>query len=687
MVRELKVRHFLHGGDYNPEQWLDEPDVFESDFKVFKQTKINTFSVGVFSWAKLEPEEGNFNFSWLDDIFDRIANQKGYVILATPSGSRPRWLSEKYPEVLRVNEYGQRLQFGERHNHCYTAPIYREKVQIINRKLAERYGDSGLVVLWHVSNEYGGQCYCDLCQAAFRKWLENKYQTLDRLNHAYWNTFWSHTYTNWGQIQPPMPNGDTSVMGLNLDWHRFVTDQTINFYKDEIKPLKEITPDIPITTNFMGGNPPESDVFYDLDYQKFAKYTDIVSWDSYPNWANGYESTAHLAMKTALMNDMMRSLKKSNYLIMESTPSQVNWHPYNRAKRPGMHVMASLQEIAHGSNSVMYFQLHQSLGASEMFHGAVINNQSSTKNRVYEEVRQVGYDLEQLQAIRNTEYQTAKVAIVFDYTNMWALDDARNYADDTKCYWRTIRDHYQYFWEHDIAVDIISTEQELTGYKLVIDPMHFLMDDYFAKKLETYVKEGGHLVGTYITGVVDEHFLTYRNGWLQSLRDIYGIEVQETDTLYPQQKNTLITGSETYNVKDYCEVVTLKGASALGIYGEDFYQGTPALTKNRCGKGIGYYQACRFEKRFMDIFYEKIIQELNLKPHFSIRKKENSVSIQVREDKTYQYYFVINFSHHSNKITLTAKLYEMLIGQEDTGVQELPGYGVKVYRKLKRTKM
>lgn len=679
MSNKLKITNFLHGGDYNPEQWLDQPKVIKSDFDAFDDAKINAFSLGIFSWAKLEPEEGVFDFSWLDKIFEQIAVKNGKVILATPSGARPRWLAEKYPEVLRVNSKGERQFYGERHNHCYTSPVYREKVQIINRKLAERYGHNGMVILWHISNEYGGECYCDLCQAEFRKWLQNKYQTITHLNHAYWTTFWSHNYTDWNQIQAPTSKGDTGVLGLNLDWRHFVSDRTIDFFEEEIKPLRELTPDIPVTTNFMGGNPPESHVFYDLDYQKFAKHVDVVSWDSYPNWANGYESTAHLAMKTALMNDMMRSLKMDNYLIMENTPSQVNWHPYNRAKRPGMHEMASLQEISHGANSIMYFQLHQSLGSSEMFHGAVINNQLQTKTRVYQDVVKVGKDLEKLKNGLLTEHQKSRVAIVFDYANMWALDDSRNYAKETKKYWRTISDHYQYFWKHDIPVDVISTEQDLSAYKLVIDPMHFLMSTTFAEKLSDYVKQGGCLVGTYITGVVDSEFLTYQNSWPKGLQDSYGIEIQETDTLYPEQKNTILMNDKNYEVKDYCEVIKLKNAQMLGTYQDDFYKETPAVTKNKHGKGIAYYQGCRLDEEFLTDFYQGVIQELNLKKVLSVKKMNESTSIQIRENENQRYYFIINFSHEKSEIETVIPLDDVLMEKlQPKGKLTLPAYGVKV---------
>lgn len=680
MTNPLKIDGFLHGGDYNPDQWLDHPEIIDQDFNYFKEAKLNAVTLGIFSWAKLEPSEGHYDFSWLDDIFDRAAAQNTKVVLATPSGSRPQWLAQKYPEVLRVDENGQRNQYGERHNHCYTSPVYREKVQQINRKLAERYGDRDNLVLWHISNEYGGQCYCDLCQTEFRRWLQAKYQTLDRLNHAYWSGFWAHTYTDWNQIVAPTPHSDVDVMGLNLDWKRFVTDRTIDFYEAEIKPLRELTPNIPITTNFMGGNPPESEVFTDLDYQKFAKHVDIVSWDSYPNWSNGYESTAHLAMKTALMNDMMRSLKHDNYLIMENTPSQVNWHPVNRAKRPGMHEMASLQEIAHGADSVMYFQLHQSRGASEMFHGAVITNNLSDQTRAFKDVTQVGNDLQRLQAAHDTHRTAAKVAIVFDYDNMWALNDARNYAGATKHYWETIQNQYQYFWQHDIPVELVGTDADLTAFDLVIDPMHFMMTTAFAARLKAYVAQGGHLVGTYITGVVDRDFLAYQGGWLPDLQAVYGVTVTETDTYYPEQHNQLKAFGQTYQINDYSDLLTVKTAEVLGTYQQDFYAGTAALTKHQLGKGTAYYLAARMDNAGLADFYQRVVAALNLAPAMPIQKSTAAVSIQSRENDHAKYYFVINFSHEPATVDVTVPLADALTANQPvSGEQTLGAYGVRVF--------
>ena len=674
-----EITSFGHGGDYNPEQWLDHPEIIAQDFDYFKKAHINTITVGIFSWAQLEPSEGNYRFDWLDDIFDRAENQGINVILATPSGARPRWMADKYSEVLRVDENCQRNLFGERHNHCYTSPIYREKIQAIDRKLAERYGQRSNLVLWHVSNEFGGACYCDLCQNAFRHWLKEKYQTLENLNKAYWATFWSHTYTNWDQVVAPSPRGDQNLLGLNLDWHRFVSDQTIDFYEAEAEVLREVTPDIKITTNFMGGNPDDEHVFFDLDYQKFAEHVDIVSWDSYPSWQTDNKSSVQLAMNTAAMNDVMRSLKHDNYMIMESTPSQVNWHPFNRPKAPGMHRMGALQEVSHGANAINYFQLHQSRGSSEMFHGAVIGHDLRDDTRIFKEVAQVGDNLEHLQPALNAKAYPAKVAIVYDYDNMWALSDVRNYASQTIKYWQTIQEHYQYFWEHDVPVEFISTSDELTDYKLVIDPMHFMMTETFADKLKQYVAQGGTVVGTYITGQVDERYLAYLGGWPQALHDIYGVEPIETDTLYPSQRVAIETGQASTQAHDYATVLEVDQATVIAKYTSEWYADTAAITKNQYDNGQAYYVGARFDSEFMGGFYDALVTELDLQVPTAIHKTDVAIHINVRANEQASYYFVTNFSDMKQTFTVTTPMQDLLTGTTvGVGTYEMSAYESKV---------
>ena len=295
----FRTDKLLHGGDYNPEQWLDRPDILEKDLEMLKETGCNTVTLGVFSWSTLEPEEGVFHFLWLEDIVQKLYENGIYTILATPSAARPKWMADKYPEVLRVDDTRHRKLFGERHNHCYTSPVYREKTAIINRKLAERLGSHPGVILWHISNEFGGECHCPLCQAAFQKWLKEKYQTIDNLNKRWCTTFWSHTYQSFEQIESPSSIGESQLHALNLDWKRFVTHQTVDYICNEVQALRDGGSTLPVTTNLMH-------YFQGLDYFKVAKELDVVSWDTYPTWHK--EKLLDTAYDNGMCHDLMRSL-------------------------------------------------------------------------------------------------------------------------------------------------------------------------------------------------------------------------------------------------------------------------------------------------------------------------------------------------------------------------------------------
>jgi len=662
----LRFPHILHGGDYNPEQWRDVPGIWDEDLRLMKLAGINAVSIGIFSWATLEPAEGKFEFGWLDRVVDNLAKNGQRIVLATPSGAKPAWMAVKYPEIRRCRSGGQRDLPGSRHNHCLTSPVYREKVQIINTKLAQRYGRHPALLLWHLSNEYGGECYCPLCLAAFRKWLRKRYGTLDALNAAWWARFWSHTITDWDQIE----NIDDSVHGLVLDWKRFITDQTVDFMRAEIAPLKRHAPGVPVTTNLMGS-------YAGLNYRKFAPHLDIMSWDSYPDW-HGVLPDSETGCEVGFVHDLIRSLKNGQpYLLMESTPSQINWRPISRLKQPGMHQLSSLQAVAHGSDSVLYFQWRKSRGSSEKFHGAVVDHVGHENTRVFRDVAELGRDLAKLDAVVGTSVKP-EVAIVFDWENRWAIDMAQGPRNVEKDYEATCINHYRPFWKRGIPVDIIGSEDDLSGYKLLIAPMLYMLRPGVADRIAAFVKGGGTFVVTYLSGIANETDLCFLGGWPGPLRPVLGLWVEETDVPYNHQPQTVRWHARTYAASHYCDIIHTESAKVLAKYGREFYAGTPALTVNQFGKGRAYYIASRNDGKFLDDFSAVLIRDLKIRPTLT-GKLPVGVTAQRRSDGRHDFVFILNFNPKPVTVNVGHVKYRDLIsGKNRSGAVKLPGYGTLV---------
>ena len=665
--------HFLHGADYNPEQWLHDKSVWDEDMRLFQLANCNEMSVGIFSWATLEPREGEYDFSFLDEIIDKVAAAGGKVILATPSGARPRWLAEKYPEVLRVGADGVREHFKARHNHCLTSPVYRQKVAAINRKLAERYGQNDTVVAWHISNEYSGECHCPLCAKAFQEYLRKKFHNdIDALNLAYWTTFWSHTYDSFEQIEPPGKYTEVAVHGLNLDWKRFVTQQTMSFIENETAPIRELSPHLPVTINMMYE-------FRELDYHQVAKVIDIASWDSYPEWHNGDD--ADIAQRTAFWHDLYRSLKGRPFLLMESTPSLVNWKAYNKPKKPGLDVLSSLQAVAHGSDSVQYFQWRKGRGSSEKFHGAVVGHDGTEHTRVFRSVQKTGQVLQQIDQIAGT-VTNAPAAILFDWENMWALEDCQGYAQYDKKYMETCYAYHSQFWKRGIDCDIVSPKADLSRYKLVVAPMLYLADDDTTANLEHYVAQGGTLYATYMLGTVDHNDLC-RLGGLPGggLRKVFGILAEEIDTLYPHERQYATLNGQCHELVDYCEVVHLEGAKTLATYADGYYAGMPAATENRYGKGRAMYQACRDTGSLADQLFISLLAECDIRSNLVCEGLlPHGITAHSRTDGAHTYLLLENYDgQQSHTVQLLTPMQDLLTGETVTTCT-LPPYGFSVLK-------
>ncbi|UQY42810.1 beta-galactosidase [Erwinia sp. PK3-005] len=671
-----KVNALLHGADYNPEQWTQTPGIIDDDIAMMKQAHCNVMSVGIFSWAKLEPEEGRYEFAWLDQLLDRLHQQHIYVFLATPSGARPAWLSQKYPEVLRVGRDRVKALHGGRHNHCMTSPLYRQKVQAINTRLAQRYAHHPAVIGWHVSNEYGGECHCDLCQQAFRGWLQQRYETLDNLNEAWWSTFWSHTYSDWSQIVSPAPHGEGSIHGLNLDWRRFMTAQVTDFCAQEIVPLKAANPELPATTNFM-------EYFYDYDYWQLAQPLDFISWDSYPLWHNERDETI-LACYTAMYHDLMRTLKQGKpFVLMESTPSATNWQPTSKLKKPGMHILSSLQAVAHGADAVQYFQWRKSRGSVEKFHGAVVDHVGHIDTRVGREVSELGRILASLAPVVGSRIE-ARVAIIFDWESRWAMDDAQGPRNSGLHYERTVAEHYRAFWELGIAVDVINADIDFSGYQLVIAPMLYMVRDGFAQRAQHFVEQGGQFVASYWSGIVNESDLCHLGGFPGPLRPILGIWAEEIDCLTDSETNGVrgVSGNELglsgpWQARELCEHIHLEGATALATYTSDFYAGTPALTVNALGRGKAWYIASRNDLAFHRDFYGAIARQLAL-PRALEAELPPGVTAQRRGEGEQAFIFIQNFTGHAQRLRLPGTCVDRVSGETLQDNLELLPWGCRI---------
>jgi beta-galactosidase len=668
----------LYGGDYNPEQWLEYPEILERDIEYMKEAHINVVSMGIFSWSALEPEEGKFNFGWMEERINTLYENGISIFLSTPSGGKPKWLADSYPEVLRVDEARQRDLYGFRHNHCYTSPMYREKVHLINHELAKRFGKHPGVLAWHISNEFGGECHCTMCQEKFHEWLKLRYGTIDILNKS-WNTsFWSHTYQCFEQVESPSSKGEMYLHGLNLDWRRFVTDRTVDFVKHEIKTLREAGSNKPVTTNMMYN-------FRDLNYHKFADVLDFISWDTYPTWHKGSE--CHTALDNAMQHDIMRSIQRKPFILMESCPSATNWQSVSKLKRPGMLEAASMQALAHGSDSVLYFQIRQSRGSYEKFHGAVIDHYGKMDTRVFQEVKKVGIDLELVNELCGTNVD-AKVAVIYDWENRWALENAAGPRNKNIYYKETVEKSYSAFKRLGMNVDVIDMEQTLNRYRIIVAPMLYMFRAGFEQKIREFVAEGGILIMTYWSGIVDEYDLCFLEGVPHGLMDVLGLRSEEIDALYDGEcnigipiHNNTIGLTQSYTCEHLCDLVRIDTAEAVMIYEKDFYAGSPVLTNNQFGKGKAFYICADMEQAFYNDFYAKILEKNAITPILEGVKIPEGVIVSSRDSEEDTYIFIQNFNLAEIEIELPAEMV-LLFGKEH---RKIPGLGTVVLRKLKNS--
>ncbi|WP_432482712.1 beta-galactosidase [Kineococcus esterisolvens] len=666
-MNEVKIRY---GGDYNPEQWPVE--VREEDLRLFDKASIETLTVGVFSWGLLQRDESTYDFAELDDVLHRLRDAGKEVCLATGTGAHPAWLARKYPDVTRVDFEGRKHVYGQRHNACPNSPSFRRFATSYVERLAQRYADLGNVVAWHVGNEYGGACYCENCAAAFRVWLQRRYGTLERLNDAWNTTFWSHTMYAWDDVVPPNalsehwrgPN-HTAFQGITLDYLRFTTDSMIESYLAEKEVLNRATPGIPVTTNFMGAYRP-------LDYHRWAPHLDFASWDNYPPDAKSQD-------KMALAHDLVRGLKGgAPFWLMEQTPSTTASRDVNPVKRPGVMRLWSWQAVAHGADAVLFFQMRQSRGACEKYHGAVIDHSGRDDTRVFSEVSALGAELAALRGEVVGARTPARAALLFDWDSWWAVEISDgpsrlvSYADAARRYYAALH-------AANVDVDVVPVDAGLDGYDLVVAPVLHVLKGDLPERVERFVADGGTFLTTWLSGRVDEDDNAFLSDVPGPLAGVLGIRVTETDALPAEEVNPVRPVGDWAQAQApgtagpwpgnlVFDVVEAQGAEVVAEYTGDFYAGTPAVTRHATGRGQAWYVATNLDADGVEWVVQRTLDDAGIRPpHAWVRGLE--AAERVREDA--RYLFLLNHGEEEVVVAADRAGRSLLDGREVACGQEL----------------
>ncbi len=658
-----KSNTIFFGADYNPEQWPEA--VWQEDMRLMKLAHVNMASINIFSWAMLEPRPDHYVFDQLDRIMDMLAQHGIAADLATGTASPPTWMSRHFPSMLPVTRNGRRMSHGSRQHYCPNSPDFRRKSAALVQQLAERYANHAALTMWHLNNEYGchtGACYCDNCAAAFRVWLQERYQSLEGLNTAWGTSFWSQRYYDWEDILPPRISPAQNNPTQSLDYWRFMSDSLFGCYKVEEDILRAVTPNVPLTTNLMVA-------FKPVDGFAWAKHMDVVSFDMYPPLITP-------PWEVAFSHDLMRSLKGGKpHLVMEQSPSQVNWQPQNPHKRPGRMRLHSLQAVAHGADGVMFFQWRQSQAGAEKFHSAVVSHDGSEHARIFQQAAQLGAELHTLSPVVADSRISAQVALVMDWQNWWDVEYLPGPSNRLH-YWEQLLTYYRAFHTRNVAVDVVSPDSDLSSYKLVVAPLLHMLRPGVAKNFERFVENGGTFLTTFFSGIVDENGHVGLGGYPAELRKLLGIYVEEFDPLTPEMTNKLLVREGAlrgaYPATLWGELVHAEGAEVLGTFASDYYANKPALTVNHVGQGHAYYIATQGNDAFLDALTALLCTQANVQPVLSAPSGVE-VTKRVQADGK-ALYFLLNHTEQAQHITLpVGNFTSLLTNKKVEGQLEIAG--------------
>ncbi|MFC5834601.1 beta-galactosidase [Nonomuraea insulae] len=625
-------RRFAFGADYNPEQWPRE--VWEQDVLAMRRAGVNIVSLAIFSWARLQPRPGQWSFSWLDEVMDLLHAHGIAVDLATATASPPPWLTARHPEILPVDHDGRTLWPGARQHWRPTSPVFREHALRLVRALAERYGKHPALAAWHVSNELGCHNvhdYSDDAAAAFRVWLRDRYGTVEELNRAWATSFWSQAYGEWAEILPPRLAASYPNPTQQLDFKRFSSDALKEHLRAERDLLAELTPGIPVTTNFMVMGETKG-----MDYADWAREIDFVANDHYL-LPEGREELSFSANLTGMLAG------GEPWFLMEHSTSAVNWQPVNPAKKPGGLARDSLTHVAYGADAVCFFQWRQSAGGAEKYHSAMIPH-AGTDSEVFHSVVDLGATLEALAPVAGTRRRRAAAAIVFDWDSWWA-SELDSHPTSRLRYRQEALEWYSAFLAAGVRADVIGSAGSFEHYDLLVAPILHVVPRPMAERLDRYVSGGGHLVTTYFSGIVDEHDHVWLGGYPGALRDLLGIRIEEFGPLADGDRVELDLGVSGTLWTDRIDV-TGPDVKVVANYTSGDHAGRPAITTRPVGTGSASYVSTRLGPEGLEPVLARFLELSGVGPELPAAVA-GRVELAVRTDGEADYWFLINRTDES----------------------------------------
>lgn len=642
------------GGDYNPEQWDER--VWKEDDELMREARVNLATVGVFSWALLEPEEGRYDFGWLDAHLNRLHANGVAVDLATPTASPPPWFTLAHPDAMPVTREGTRLVHGSRDTYCVSAPAYRAASRRIASALAQRYGDHPAVALWHVHNEYVTLCWCEHTAAAFRVWLRARHGSLDALNEAWGTAFWSQRYGSWEQVLPPRATQWHRNPGLTLDFSRFFSDEVVVAYTEQRDAIRAHS-DRPVTTNMMQPG------YQNVDLWALSREVDLVAIDHYPD-RPGLDAAADVAFAA----DRARSFGGGRpWLLMEQGTSTVYERGRTLAKEPGEILRHSLGHIARGSDGALFFQWRQSKAGAEQWHSAMVPH-AGPDSRVFAEVKATGEAVSRLGDLAGSTV-TADVAVLHDSDAWWALN-SDGLPSSELGYHSALRNAHRALWDNGVVTDFAHPEADLSRYRLVVAPALYLLSDAGAENLRRYVVNGGTLLVQYFSGVVDSRTHARLGGYPAGpLREALGIRVEEYRPLRHEERIVL---SDSSHGTVWSESVRAQGAETVAAYTHGALAGSPALTRNHCGAGDAWYLSTRLDDADYTALLSRLLDSAGAGPILPGLPSGVEVVVRQGEDGR-RWHFVLN--HRAEPVSLPDTAHDVLTGGP---VRELPPGGCAV---------